>query len=267
VNEERDELSPIVRSNVERWSADDDGWRGYRRDDGKLIPDDRVQAGLRLVSPRPGGALLDIGCANGILTTMFAREARVERVFGVDFVDHGLDPKLITFRQANLDKPTPLPFDSRSLDVVTCLETLEHLHDTDYLVSEIRRLLLPSGYAILSVPRLDGLLAIGMLAAGFQPPAIECSLRRRYGSPDSGQRVSGHVSHFTRRALDELVGANGMKVDGFAQASIYSAWRYATAVPPPAWQRIPMWALSKIPFKQDNLIVRIRPSDGGATRA
>jgi hypothetical protein len=71
--------------------------------------------------------------------------------------------------------------------------------------------------------------------------------------------VSGHVSHFTRRALLELVEANGLVVDAFAQASIYTAWRHATEQAPPVWQRLPMWVLSKIPVKQDNLLVRIRP--------
>jgi SAM-dependent methyltransferase len=203
--------------------------------------------------------MLDVGCANGVLTRLYARAAEVSGVFGVDFVDMGLDPREIVFRQANLDTHDPLPFDSASFDVITCMETLEHLHDTDHIVSEIRRLLRPEGYAIIAVPRLDALLSIGMLAAGFQPPAIECSLRRRYGSPGSSPRVSGHVSHFTRRALYELMAANALRVDAFAQASIYTAWRYSMGRTPPLWQRIPMWALSKIPVKQDELLVRVRP--------
>ncbi len=203
--------------------------------------------------------MLDIGCANGVLTGMYANAAGAGRVFGIDFVDLGLNASAITFRQANLDTHDPLPFDTATFDVITCMETLEHLHDTDHVVSEIRRLLKPTGYAILAVPRLDALLSIAMLAVGLQPPAIECSLRRRYGSPGSSPRVSGHVSHFTRRALLELVRANGLRVDAFAQASIYTAWRYSGTRTPPLWQRLPMWALSKIPVKQDELVVRVRP--------
>jgi SAM-dependent methyltransferase len=255
-----EELSPIVAANVKRWGVEDDGWRGYHRDGDRIVPDARVRAGLRFVLPRPGGTMLDIGCANGVLTRMYARRAEVEHVFGLDYVDHGLCPEEITFRKANLDSGAPLPFGTAELDVITCLETLEHLHDTDHVVSEIRRLLKPTGYAILSVPRLDALLSILMLAVGLQPPAIECSLRRRYGAPGAPPSVSGHVSHFTRRALDELVRANGLEVQAFAQASIYSAWRHALPEAPPLWQRLPLWALSKIPVKQDNLLVRLHPT-------
>jgi SAM-dependent methyltransferase len=253
-----EDLPSIVATNAERWRAEDDAWRGYHREGDRVVLDARSEAAVRLVLPRPGGALLDIGCANGVLTREYARAAEVARVSGVDFVDHGLNPQEISFTRANLDSSAPLPFDAATFDVVTCMETLEHLHDTDHMVSEIRRLLKPAGYAILSVPRLDALLSIAMLTIGLQPPAVECSLRRRYGAPGSSPRVSGHVSHFTRRALLELVQANGLAVDAFAQASIYSAWRHSTDHVPPAWQRFPMWMLSRLPVKQDNLLVRIR---------
>jgi 2-polyprenyl-3-methyl-5-hydroxy-6-metoxy-1,4-benzoquinol methylase len=252
------DLPAIVATNVERWRAEDDAWRGYHRRGEDVVLDARVEGALRLLLPRPGGALLDIGCANGVLTRQCARASQAARVCGVDFVDHGLDPREIAFTRANLDASAPLPFDSASFDVVTCMETLEHLHDTDHIVSEIGRLLRPDGYAVVAVPRLDAVLSIAMLTLGFQPPAVECSLRRRYGSPGSSPRVSGHVSHFTRRALYELVAANGLTVDAFAQASIYSAWRHSMERPPPLWQRLPMWALSKIPVKQDELLVRIQ---------
>jgi SAM-dependent methyltransferase len=245
-----EDVPAVVAANAERWSAEDDAWRGYHRlPDGRLALDGRVKAGLDLVIPKPGGAMLDIGCANGVLTRVFSERARVAKAYGVDFVDMGHGPDL-EFRQANLDTSERLPF-------VTCMETLEHLHDTDHMASEIRRIMKPDGHAILTVPRLDGLLAIAMLAAGWQPPAVECSLKRRYGAPGASERVSGHVSHFTRRALAELLEANGLRVDVMTQASIYLAWRNAQARTPPAWQRAPLWMLGKLPFKQDNLVVRV----------
>jgi ubiquinone/menaquinone biosynthesis C-methylase UbiE len=251
-------LPAIVQANVKRWQAGDDAWRGYHREGDRIVADERVERGLRLVVPTPGGAYLDIGCANGVLTRLYAERTCAATVTGVDFLDMGLGPEIV-FRRANLDTAEPLPFDDASFDVVTCMETLEHLHDTDHILSEIRRILRPSGYAIIAVPRLDSVLNMMMLAVGYQPPAVECSLRVRYGSPDSSPRVSGHVSHFTRRALFECVRANGFSVDEFAQASIYGAWRLSSGRTPPLWQRLPMSVISKVPFKQDELVLRIRP--------
>ena len=250
----QDTVSSSVSANATRWSAEDDGWRGYHHRDGEIVLDARVHVALGLVSPRKGGALLDIGCATGVLTDIFGKRAQVSSLTGVDFIDHATP---FAFRRLNLDGDDPLPFADASFDVVLCLETLEHLHDTDRMVREIHRVLLPGGYAILSVPRLDALLSIGMLAVGLQPPAIECSLRRRYGSPGSSPRVSGHVSHFTRRALVELLKTNRFTVEHVRQASIYTSWRHSTESPS-VWNKMPLWLLSKIPFKQDDLIVRVR---------
>jgi len=250
------ERTPLQEANADRWSAGDDAWRGYRRVGATLVLEQRIERTLDLLLPAPGGALLDVGCATGVITRLVAEKTEVARVVGVDFAASASD---IETRALNLDARERLPFPDATFDVITCLETLEHVHDTDHLVAEIRRVLAPTGYAVVSVPRIDGLLTVAMLALGLQPPAIECSLKRRYGSPEAGTRVSGHVSHFTRRALEDLVTSHGFRVDAFAQASIYSGWLLAAA-DPPMWKRLPLWALSHVPFKQDDQIVRLRPS-------
>lgn len=248
-------VSSVQAANINRWSADDDAWRGYRRNGGELVLEDRVVATLALIEPVPQGAMLDIGCATGVVTRLMADKARAARVMGVDFAP--VDTAVET-RALNLDSDERLPFPDATFDIVTCLETLEHVHDTDHLVREIRRVLKDDGYAVVSVPRIDGFLTVTMLALGLQPPAIECSLLCRYGSPEAGTRVSGHVSHFTRRALEQLAVAQGFRVDAFAQASIYSGWLLASKQPS-LWKRLPLWVLSQIPFKQDVQIIRLRP--------
>lgn len=247
--------SSVQAVNAKRWSAGDDAWRGYRRNGGELLLEDRIVATLALLEPVPEGVMLDVGCATGVITRLMAEKTLASRVVGVDFAPVAT---AVETRAVNLDSNECLPFPDATFDVVTCLETLEHIHDTDHLVHEIRRVLKDGGYAVLSVPRIDGLLTATMLALGLQPPAIECSLLRRYGSPEAGTRVSGHVSHFTRRALEELVVAQGFRVDAFAQASIYSGWLLASKQPA-LWKRLPLWVMSRIPFKQDVQIVRLRP--------
>lgn len=247
------EARTAASANRERWSANDEAWRGYKTVGGRLVLEERVEKTLSLVTPRPGGSYLDVGCGPGVISRLVGERAKASRVVGVDLSDLGVP---FEFHPVDLDASPSLPFGDASFDVVTCLETLEHVHDTDRLVQEIRRVLRPGGYAVLSVPRLDATVSILMLAAGLQPPAIECSLERRYGAPGEPSRVSGHVSHFTRRALYSLLERNGFRVDAFRQASAYSSWLLAQERPNPL-VRVPLFLFSKLPFKQDDLIVRI----------
>src|SRR5262245_344892 len=119
-------------ANAVRWSAEDDAWRGYKRIGGRLVLEDRVARTLNLVTPHRGGAYIDGGCGPGVLAKLCAERIGADRVCGVDQLDRTSG---IEFRSFDLDEHDTLPFEDRSFDVVTCLETLEHVHDTDHLVS------------------------------------------------------------------------------------------------------------------------------------
>src|SRR5260370_32688479 len=84
------QLPAVVAANVQRWGAEDDAWRGYRREGGKVVPDERVVRALDLAFPEAGCDYLDIGCANGVLTRLFAERLRAGSITGADFVDMGL---------------------------------------------------------------------------------------------------------------------------------------------------------------------------------
>jgi 2-polyprenyl-3-methyl-5-hydroxy-6-metoxy-1,4-benzoquinol methylase len=142
-------------ANAKRWSADDDAWRGYRRNGGEIVLEDRVVATLALLELAPEGSMLDVGCATSVITRIMADKARVARVVGVDFEPVATS---VETRAVNLDSDECFPFPDATFDVVTCLETLEHVHDTDHLVREISRVLKHDGYAVVSVPRIDGFL-------------------------------------------------------------------------------------------------------------
>jgi SAM-dependent methyltransferase len=188
--------------------------------------DRRVELVLELLPALgPEARLLDVGCLDGELTRLYARRVGTERA-------HGIDVALAERARANgidaiehdLNRGEPLPWPEATFDVVTCVETLEHVLPTDQLVAEIRRVLRPGGVALIDVPRLDSLLNVGLLALGFQPPGIECSRERRYGAINRDSVLTGHVAYFTRRALLEMLGAAGLRVLEARQVGQRSGW-------------------------------------------
>ena len=176
--------------------------------------DRRVEMILEMLPRLGAGAkLLDIGCLDGTLTRLYAAAIGTDRICGIDVaLAEGARQNGVDVSEFDLNNRARLPYPDASFDVIVCIETLEHLYPTDHLVAEIHRMLAPGGTAIIDVPRLDSFLNIGLLTLGFQPPGIECSRDRRYGSINRDSVLTGHVAYFTRRALLELLVDKGFRI-------------------------------------------------------
>lgn len=95
--------------------------------------------------------VLDIGCGAGAVTAVLVTAGH--RVVGLDIMteavnrakDRGLDARVHDLNDA-------LPFDDASFDRVIALDILEHVFDPLALLSEIRRVLRPNGFAIIMIP-------------------------------------------------------------------------------------------------------------------
>jgi 2-polyprenyl-3-methyl-5-hydroxy-6-metoxy-1,4-benzoquinol methylase len=123
---------------------------------------------------RPGAALLDVGGASGHATAIY-RDQLVdpERVVIYDWKDYR-EPDVtdaLEFEQVNLEIDR-FPDDDESFDVVVCNQVFEHLKNIYTPISEVHRVLKPSGYLILSVPNLAAMHNRVLLGIGRQPSTI-----------------------------------------------------------------------------------------------
>jgi SAM-dependent methyltransferase len=122
---------------------------------------------------------LDVGCSDGYFAELVSRE------FGVPVI--GVDLALTAVRRATgrgsagvVADGTALPFASRSVDLVFCTETLEHVLDERALAAELRRV--ARTWVVVTTP------------VGGR------------GRPDWEITREGHVHAFTRESLRELFG-------------------------------------------------------------
>ena len=132
----------------------------------------------------------------------------------------------IEVRRADLGQR--LPFDDASVDVVHSNQVIEHLPGTDHFMREIRRVLRPEGYAILSTNNLASLHNLVALLAGYQPTPCHVSDERvGIGNPLNpyggmpGATGQMHLRVFTGRALAELAELQGLRVELARTAGFY----------------------------------------------
>jgi len=115
--------------------------------------DGRAYRFAREVAAAPGTSVLDVGCGDGRLAAELVKSgAQV----------NGTDPSRIAIERAREAVPGAvfnqlgaagrLPYDDSRFDTVTCIHVLQHVVDTQLLLSEIRRVLRPGGTVAVAVP-------------------------------------------------------------------------------------------------------------------
>jgi len=132
--------------------------------------------------------VLDVGCADGSILAPFVK---AHELHGVD-ISEGLVGKACAagIRAVAHDVETqPLPYPDETFDIVFSGETIEHHVDTDWMLSELNRVLKPGGILILTFPNIRTALSIGMLLLLDLPPMYAA----RYRAP--------HYRDFTLRTI------------------------------------------------------------------
>jgi len=127
-----------------------------------------------------GKTLLDIGCGTEIESNLFRKYGL--RVNGIDR-DWGCYDETWRYRDLNIDK---LPWEYVYFDFIFSKSTIEHIYNTEHLLSEAYRVLKPGGKAI------------------FLTPAWEYNYKWFYDDPT-------HIKPFCRKGLQDALKIAGFK--------------------------------------------------------
>lgn len=145
------------------------------------------------------GSVLDVGCGEGVLTERWAARPQLARVVGLDLEDPGLRAHWSGRRRPNLEfvagQAQALPFGRDEFDLVAAIESLEHVIDPRRVLEEMAGV--ARHHLLVSAPR-EPLWRMLNLLRGAYPTALG--------------NTPGHVHHWSRRGLLELLGDYGQVI-------------------------------------------------------
>ena len=174
----------------------------------------RMRRMLAVVEASSARRVLDVGCGRGVFPSELHRRLGVQA--------HGLDvfdPDSVAadgWCYTGGDLTHGLPYPDGQFDCVTLGEVIEHVPDPDRLLGDIRRVLAPGGWLVLSTPNLVCWANRVLVPLGIQPLFTETSSRvtlgRRFRALGQGNGAQGHLKVFTHRSLAEILQLHGFEV-------------------------------------------------------
>lgn len=163
-----------------------------------------------LTTLTPAGALADIGCFTGCATERY-RAAGFQSAVGFDMNDTALErvkARGVEARkwQAGIE---PCPAADSEFDATIAADIIEHIVDTDYFLSELKRITKTGGHIIITTPNLAFWISRLRLLRGKTP----------WSYPGASPTIStdvhidlNHIRLSTRREWQALFESQGLKV-------------------------------------------------------
>jgi SAM-dependent methyltransferase len=113
----------------------------------------RYKAVLKSIPSWKGKRVVDIGCGDGALLYLLARQGALLTGVEPDPIGRQLARKELSRRSVEVDLLEELAgVPSGLFDVAVCAEVIEHVTDIDTFLAAIKRVLKPAGLVVLSTP-------------------------------------------------------------------------------------------------------------------
>jgi ubiquinone/menaquinone biosynthesis C-methylase UbiE len=187
------------------------------------------EAILDVVEPRVHGRLLDCGCGDGEFTVQVACRARVAEAYGIDCaydrIEDATDRGVIVTKS---DLNAPLPYKSCFFNIVHADQIIEHLINVDLFLKEVKRVLRPDGYAILSINNLASWHSRFSLALGMEAVPVPVSNEAKIAVASEPPQAMHHPSQsdsrmlvFSFQGLAELCHYHGFWIERLTFAGYY----------------------------------------------
>ena len=163
--------------------------------------------------PNHASRVLEIGCGTGNTLTHLKANGYCDWICGVElFPDAAIQaaPKLDRLYQTNIEE-TELPIESGSIDLILCLDVLEHLVDPHKVIAYLDRLLAPGGVIIASIPNVR-----------HNSVVMPLVFKNQWNYRDGGVLDHTHLRFFVEDTAVDLMKSSGLQLDKCIGSNFYA---------------------------------------------
>lgn len=149
--------------------------------------------------------IFEVGCGGGYTLSFLKEKGRCTWAGGVELFHEAAaaakakDIDLIV--EGNIGE-LELPLEFNSLDVILCLDVLEHLIDPRAVLQNLYKYLKPQGFLICSIPNVRNFRVV-----------LPLVLKGEWSYSKDGILDQTHLRFFTKKSAISLVASSGLRVD------------------------------------------------------
>lgn len=153
--------------------------------------------------PEKMGRVLEVGCGSGDTLSYIKQHQQCDWACGIELTSSAASAarkKLDLLIEGSIET-IDLPIEAGSLDVILCLDVLEHLADPWSVVRKLHELLTPGGVIIVSIPNVRHFRVV-----------LPLLFQGRWEYCDAGILDKTHLRFFTRDSAIALLEDSGFIV-------------------------------------------------------
>jgi ubiquinone/menaquinone biosynthesis C-methylase UbiE len=177
---------------------------------------------LQLLDGVNGTRFLDVGCGGGQFTMECARLIQASDVYGLEINEQAAqEAQKKGVKVVVGDASLGFPFATEYFDVIMANQILEHVLNTDNMLSECHRVLRSNGTMLLAVPNLCSLLQRVLVLFGHQPTVVHISEIQVGNFLKGVETYSAHLHAFAPPALEDLLRYHHFRIEKVCGSGFY----------------------------------------------
>ena len=174
---------------------------------------DNYRSDIIPLLPKHSARALEIGCGTGNTLAYLKANGYCDWTYGVEMFPEALDraaSNVDILYSCNIEGAV-LPIEPHRINLILCLDVLEHLVNPEKVISYLHTLLAPGGIIIASIPNVRHYSVVFPLV-----------FKNEWEYKNAGVLDSTHLRFFVEKTATDLMESSGLKLEDLVHSGLFT---------------------------------------------